>query len=223
MAPHRRWSVAYDATGGGIHGISSSSRGAEAEVGASRQAFSVARPKSTAAIKNCWDPSGGVQLHGRKLAVVDPFRRAALKSAAIAALVVSATLACSPARAQSPTDFSAIDTKLKACSVRNPSNPAISNCTAVATAAADRRLNEVYTAALNKLNQLGPDFNPEIPRRLIVAERAWIAFRDAECNYKSAIALGGTGEGYAYVACRYDQTKARVRALMAPDEPHIAR
>lgn len=58
---------------------------------------------------------------------------------------------------------------------------------------------------------------------MIVAERAWIAFRDAECKYKSGIALGGTGEGYAYVACRYDQTKARVRALMAPDEPHIAR
>jgi uncharacterized protein YecT (DUF1311 family) len=100
----------------------------------------------------------------------------------------------------------------------------VSNCTVAATAAADRRLNEVYTAALNKLNQRGPTYNPEIPKRLIAAERAWIAFRDAECNYKSTIALGGTGEGYAYVACRYDQTKARVRTLMAaPDEPQIAR
>ena len=102
----------------------------------------------------------------------------------------------------------------------------MSNCTAQATAAADRRLNQIYTAALNSLNHPGPDhalYNPELPNRLIAAERAWIAFRDAECDYKSGIALGGTGEGYAYVACRYEQTEARVRTLSAPDEPHIAR
>lgn len=134
-----------------------------------------------------------------------------------------AVLAGLPSAAQSPTDFSAMDAKLQACSERNPNNPGVSNCTVIAIAAANRRLNEVYTAALNKLNQPGPTYNSEIPKRLIAAERAWIAFRDAECNYKSTIALGGTGEGYAFVACRYEQTKSRVRALMAPDEPHIAR
>ncbi len=145
---------------------------------------------------------------------------------ALAALAIFATLACSPARTQSPADFSAIDAKLKACSDGNPNNPGVSNCTKAATAAADRRLNDVYTGALNALNHPGPHsapYNPEIPKRLIAAERAWIAFRDAECSYKSTIALGGTGEGYAFVACLYEQTKARVQALMAPDEPHIAR
>lgn len=132
-------------------------------------------------------------------------------------------LACGTARAQSPTDFTAIDAKLKACSGRNPSNDGVSNCTVMAIAAADRRLNDIYTAALHKLDQPGPGHEAEIPKRLIAAERAWITFRDAECNYKSTIALGGTGQGYAYVACRYELTKARVRALMAPDEPHIAR
>ena len=135
----------------------------------------------------------------------------------------AAMLACCPAGAQSPTDFSAIDAKLAACSARNPSNPGVSNCTAIANRDADRRLNAIYTAALHTLNQPGPTYNAEIPKRLIAAERTWIAFRDAECNYKSTIALGGSGEGYAYVACLYALTKARVRALMAPDEPHIAR
>ena len=149
-----------------------------------------------------------------------------MKRVALAALAVSATLACSPARAQSPADFSAIDAKLKACSDSNPNNQGVSNCTVAAIAAANRRLNDVYTRALNTLNHPGPHsapYNPEIPKRLIVAERAWIAFRDAECSYKETIALGGTGEGYASVACLYEQTKARVKALMAPDEPHIAR
>ena len=144
----------------------------------------------------------------------------------IVALAISATLVCSPAWAQPLTDFTAIDAKLKTCSDSNPSNPGVSNCTVAAIAAANRRLNEVYAGALNALNHPGPNsapYNSEIPKRLIAAERAWIAFRDAECKYKSTIALGGTGEGYASVACLYEQTKARVRALMAPDEPHIAR
>jgi uncharacterized protein YecT (DUF1311 family) len=148
-----------------------------------------------------------------------------LKRVLISTLAVLATLVYSSAWAQSPTDFSAIDAKLKACSDNHPDNPGVSNCTVIAIAAANRRLNEIYAGALNALNHPGPNsapYNPAIPKRLIAAERAWIAFRDAECNYKSTIALGGTGEGYAYVACVYEQTKARVRALMAPDEPHIA-
>ena len=146
-----------------------------------------------------------------------------MKRVMIAALIISAAFSCGCAWAQSPTDFSAIDAKLQACSARHPSNVGTSNCTVAAKAAADRRLNEIYAAALSKLNHPGPSYDPEIPKRLVAAERAWIAFRDAECSYKSTIALGGTGEGYAYVACLYDQTKARVKALMAPDEPHIAR
>ena len=118
-----------------------------------------------------------------------------MNSFVIAALAASTVLACSPAWAQAPADFSAIDAKLKVCSDRNPSNPGVSNCTVIAKAAADRQLNEVYTEALAALNHRGPNsapYDPEIPKPLIVAERAWIAFRDTECNYKSAIALGGT-------------------------------
>ena len=149
-----------------------------------------------------------------------------MKRIVIAALAASVIFARSPACGQSPADFSSIDARLNACSEKNPGNPGVSNCTVAAIAAADRRLNEVYAGALNALNHPGPNsapYDPEIPKRLIAAERAWIAFRDAECSYKSTIALGGTGEGYASVACLYEQTKERVRALMAPDEPHVAR
>ena len=145
-----------------------------------------------------------------------------MKRLSIATIAFFAAVGGHPVKAASPTDFAGIDAQLAACSARNPSNPGVSNCTAIATAAADRRLNAVYAAALHTLNQPGA-FDPVIAKRLVVAERAWIAFRDAECDYKSMIALGGSGLGYAYVACRYEQTKARVRALMAPDEPHIAR
>ncbi len=135
-------------------------------------------------------------------------------------------LAFVPVWAQSPSDFSAMDARLEACSARNPNNPGVSNCTKLAAEAADRRLNEVYTGVVNTLTHPGPDHaspEPEIVKRLVAAERAWITFRDAECNYQSTVAFGGTGEGYAYVACLYKETKARVRTLTAPDAPQNTR
>ena len=137
-----------------------------------------------------------------------------------------AAFACTPCWPQSSADFSAIDAQLAACVARRPDNPGASNCTVLANAAADRRLNQVYDDALNSVRHPGPShapYDPEMPKRLIAAERAWIAFRDAECDYESSVALSGTGEGYAYVACLYAQTKARVGVLTAPEAPHNAR
>ncbi len=143
------------------------------------------------------------------------------------ALAVFAALVSSQARSQAPADFSAIDARLEACSARNPGNPGVSNCTMAAKAAADRQLNAVYSTIVSGLKRgAGPQGtrdDPEILRRLIAAERAWVTWRDAECNYQSSVALGGTGEGYAYAACLYAQTKARVSALTAPEAPQNAR
>ncbi len=150
-------------------------------------------------------------------------RKTAVKRNLLAALTV---LACTSAWPQSPQDFSVIDAQLSACSERHPDNYGVSNCTVAANAAADRRLNEVYNGALNVLKNPGPThapYDPEVPKRLVAAERAWIAFRDAECNFQSTVARGGTGEGYAYVACLYEQTKARVKVLTAPEAPQNSR
>jgi uncharacterized protein YecT (DUF1311 family) len=99
--------------------------------------------------------------------------------------------------------------------------------TMAAKATADRRLNNIYSGLVNTLKHpRGPDDvrdDPEILKRLISAERTWFAFRDAECNYQSTVALGGTGEGVAYVTCLYMQTKERVKILTAPDAPQNAR
>ena len=147
-----------------------------------------------------------------------------MKKIVIAAV---ATLAAASACAQSPGDFSAVDAKLNECSASNPNNPGVSNCTMAAKATADQRLNDVYGGLVNALKHpKDPDDvrdDAEILKRLIAAERAWITFRDAECGYRSTVALGGTGEGYANAACLYMQTKERVRVLTAPDAPQNAR
>ncbi|WP_375509174.1 lysozyme inhibitor LprI family protein [uncultured Caballeronia sp.] len=147
-----------------------------------------------------------------------------MKQIVIAAVAV---LAVVQAWAVSPADFSAVDAKLNACSDQNPNNYGVSNCTMAAKATADQRLNDIYGGLVNALKHpKGPDNardDSEILKRLIAAERAWIAFRDAECNYQSTVALGGTGEGVAYVTCLYMQTKERVKILTAPDVPQNAR
>ena len=91
-------------------------------------------------------------------------------------------------------------------------------CTSVAQIAADARLNGVYQAWVEVLKHPMPDDakeDAEILKRLIAAERAWIAFRDDDCNLQSTSALGGTAEPVVFGDCRYAMTKARVKTLEA--------
>jgi uncharacterized protein YecT (DUF1311 family) len=66
-------------------------------------------------------------------------------------IAACAALAFAPAWAESSADFSIIDANLKACLARNGSTPAVDNCNAIATADADRRLNDVYAGPVNAL------------------------------------------------------------------------
>ena len=147
-----------------------------------------------------------------------------VKSVVIAACITSV---CNPAWAQSPADFSAVDAKLTVCLARHGDTPGVDNCYGVAKTAADRRLNDVYAGLVNTLKHPGNAIerrdDPEILRRLVAAERAWIVFRDAECSYHSSYMLHGTGEDGADTACVYAQTKTRVTTLTAPDAPQNLR
>lgn len=138
-----------------------------------------------------------------------------------------AALAGGEAWAETPADFTSIDAKLQACMAQHGDTPGVNNCYSIATAAADRRLNDVYGGLINALKHPAGSIavrdDPEILKRLIAAERTWIAFRDAQCSYQSTIALGGTGESTESIACVYAQTKARVAALTAADAPQNAR
>ena len=125
-------------------------------------------------------------------------------------------LACSPAWAQSPLEFAAADARLKACIARDSSNAHIQACTSVVQEIADARLNAVYGSWANALRHPAPadaKDDAEVLKRLVAAERAWIDFRDKDCDLQSTSALGGTSEPGAFGDCRYTMTKARVTAL----------
>ena len=131
---------------------------------------------------------------------------------------VCAVLACGPALAQGSSEFAAADARLKACIDRDSSNAHIMACTSVVQPIVDARLNSVYQAWTEALRNPKPDEaedDAEILKRLVAAERAWIDFRDRDCNLQSTSMLGGTGEPIAYGDCLYSMTKARVKALEA--------
>ena len=44
-------------------------------------------------------------------------------------------------------------------------------------------------------------------------QRAWIAFRDARCNWEAALWQGGTGAGPAQLSCLMVETGRQTMAL----------
>ena len=129
-----------------------------------------------------------------------------------------AVLTYGPALAQPPSEFATVYARHEACVARDSSNAHLMACNSVVQPIVDARLNSVYQAGTEAQKHPKPDEaknDAEILKRLVAAERAWIDFRDKDCNLQSTSMLGGTGESNAYGDCVYAMTKARVLALEA--------
>lgn len=118
--------------------------------------------------------------------------RRAVEGAA-AAILVATMLAPLPAAADCGPD--ANQTELDACA-------------GAAFADADRRLNELYSEMRGRLAG-----DPETLSLLTTAERAWIAWRDAECDLTAAGVTGGSIYPMIRAECLADLTGARVADL----------
>jgi uncharacterized protein YecT (DUF1311 family) len=76
-------------------------------------------------------------------------------------------------------------------------------CSSQEFQAADRKLNQVY-------QQLQSKINSKQNKRLIVAQRSWLKFRDETCDYEMG---QGTLAASTYGYCRARVTKERVKDL----------
>lgn len=82
---------------------------------------------------------------------------------------------------------------------------------------ADAELNKVYKMALGSI----PDIAMEPPfdaksweEALRASQRAWVAFRDAECERHVPMGwTGGTGTTVAVLGCKSSLTRARTKSL----------
>ena len=101
------------------------------------------------------------------------------------------------------------------------SNSEMKLCAEIRLKAADIELNKVYAEAIaaargqrqSMRNEPGYEKMPDTEAVLRKAQRAWVDFRDANCDYQYQIYYGGSLAGLSYVACKADMTQARVKEL----------
>jgi uncharacterized protein YecT (DUF1311 family) len=102
---------------------------------------------------------------------------------------------------------------------RNPTpckiSGALADCLLAAFARSDQALNVTYRKKLSDATNDDKSFKERASgerRSLIAAEKAWIAFRDAQCGYLSA-RQQGTEARLADLRCRMAMTVQRTKEL----------
>lgn len=94
----------------------------------------------------------------------------------------------------------------------------INQCAQQTQKDADRRLNEAYQALVKSLVPRGADDDTDyaaVRKRLVEAQRAWITFRDSDCEAKLKFWESGTIRGAVYQGCLTERTEQRIKELKA--------
>jgi uncharacterized protein YecT (DUF1311 family) len=81
----------------------------------------------------------------------------------------------------------------------------MNECYGKAFKASDAELNKLYKEITARLKD-----DPDTTRLLVATQRAWVAFRDAECNFQEAAVAGGTAAPMIHAMCLDGQTKSRI-------------
>ena len=99
------------------------------------------------------------------------------------------------------------------------SNADMSYCAGREFERTDSELNKVYKDTLDVIAEIGgsvPAGAREWEEKFRESQRAWIAFRDADCDTLTRIEWGGgSGTGLAISLCKTELTKARIKSLRA--------
>ncbi|MDP9584112.1 UNVERIFIED_ORG: uncharacterized protein YecT (DUF1311 family) [Burkholderia contaminans] len=85
---------------------------------------------------------------------------------------------------------------------------AMTACADRAYKKSDAELNRTYQAITARLRDAKP-----LAEKLVNGQRAWLAYRDAECNFSSANAEGGSAYSMVVSTCLDDLTKIRNETL----------
>ncbi len=86
-------------------------------------------------------------------------------------------------------------------------------CAGDALKASDKMLNEIYQEIKSPLVSSKDADSKEILNRLVTSQRAWITYRDTNCELAGTQMLGGSGEGVIIGDCLASETIKRVKDL----------
>lgn len=82
----------------------------------------------------------------------------------------------------------------------------INECFAKELKKAEVEVNRVYQLTVKKLQ-------PDDAALLRKAQRAWLAYRDAQCEAEHALLGGGTGGPAAWISCKLELTRQRTAEI----------
>lgn len=110
------------------------------------------------------------------------------------------------------------EAKYEKCMEEASSTLAENECILSADKASNKLLNRSYQAILKRLRSKEGDeyserYNAEALRRLEKSQKAWLAYRDADCALSGIQMFEGSGEGVIQGACRVTETFLRTKAL----------
>jgi uncharacterized protein YecT (DUF1311 family) len=93
----------------------------------------------------------------------------------------------------------------------NPSStPEMNECGALEVKAADARLNATYQRVLKAFSDKE---DAQVKSMLVNAQRAWIRFREADCNAVYEKWSGGTIRGVMFTGCMRARAEQRIKEL----------
>lgn len=94
--------------------------------------------------------------------------------------------------------------------------PEINECAHAEQQKVEQKLNATYQAALNFLDQMDPlvkDDAVKAKAKLIEAERAWIKFREADCDAVFSLNASGTIRTVLRIGCMKSHAQSRIQDL----------
>jgi uncharacterized protein YecT (DUF1311 family) len=83
----------------------------------------------------------------------------------------------------------------------------------------DNALKAAEEQYVSVRSEPGIERMPNMPEELRKAQRAWEAFREANCGYQNLVYYGGSMAPLAVTGCLRDMTKARTKELRDLVEP----
>ena len=100
--------------------------------------------------------------------------------------------------------------------------PEVNACVQRKVDKADTLLNRIYGVVIKELSagtvNPNPVFNNEIRRTLILAEREWVKFQDAQCTVEATLVAPGTAAPAVAGQCMIDLINERIRFLRRVSE-----
>lgn len=94
------------------------------------------------------------------------------------------------------------------CKSQNLNQMQLDQCAGMDFTAADAKLNALYKTMMAKYDAANGAL-------LKSSERAWIAYRDAQCDFATNGTAGGTINPMMDTMCRTEKTNARIKELNA--------